>query len=172
MYVPSLNESSIITKYHVDGYPDDMQWWQCSSVVLGGGNYSWHDEEGNPIKEYVSNEDFINFSISSMIHENIDIIFQYGPYTDLVYLNHYLEQDDGSYELKKRQKANLYIYEVFFQEFSFNPLTFEGYEFDEENENNVTTGAAHLRQEGEENFSYNYYYKKIKETETPTPTPT
>lgn len=185
VYVPSLNENSTILTYPLEGYPETMEWWMCCTIVYGGGNLTGTDEEGNPVKEYVDNEDFINFYISSMIHENIDIVFQYGPYRDYAYLEHYLEQEDGSYKLEKKQKAKLYIYETFLQEYSFNPLTFEGYEFDEENENNILTGCSHFRTANEEPFTFKYYYKKITEpagggttptpeptlTETPTPTP-
>ena len=182
VYVPSLNENSIIVTYPLSGYPETMEWWMCCSIVQGGGNYTGTDENGNPIKEYVYNEDFINFYISSMIHENIDIVFQYSPYRDYAYLEHYLEQDDGSYKLEKTQRAKLYIYETFFQEYSFDPLTiFEGYEFDEENENNITTGTSHFRTADVAPFTFKYYYNKVKqeeevvtptpEPETPTPTP-
>ena len=68
--------------YHIDNYPDEMTWMLGSREVLGGN-------DNDPLEI----DDWGNFYTPSMIHEDIDIIFHYCPYRDLVYLDHYFEQE-------------------------------------------------------------------------------
>lgn len=158
VFIPTVGISNF--SYHIDGYPDEMTWNLGVKEVLGGGN-------PDPLQD----DDWANFHTPSMIAENVDIIFHYCPNTDLCLLEHYFEQQDGSYVLQKTQKTKLGIYEVFAYEYDLSKyhLTVDNYTFDENNENNVLIGYPNFRTVDKNPFVFKYYYNLIqKETETTT----
>ena len=146
--------------YHIDNYPDEMTWMLGSREVLGGN-------DNDPLEI----DDWGNFHTPSMIHEDIDIIFHYCPYRDLAYLDHYFEQEDGSYKIMKRQGTKLNIYNLYEQEYDLSNYYLKNlkkYEFDTSNENNILIGAPVLRTSTDNIFSFKFYYNLIKEEETTT----
>ena len=171
VYVPSIDETAYSFNYHIDGYPDTIKWAISDKIVEGGGNYIiGYDDNGKPIKETLVDDDYLNFHTNSMIHEDVYITFEYVPYTDVAYLYHYFEQEDGSFKLNKTQKTNLMIYEIYGQEYDLSKyfLTVDGYEPDLENENNVLVGTSHFRTVDEDPMIFKYYYTLIKSQEETT----
>lgn len=158
IFVPTVGINNF--HYHIDGYPDEMTWNLGEKVVLGGGN-------PDPLED----DDWANFHTPSMIAEDVDIIFHYVPHTDMCLLQHYFEQQDGSYTLQKTQKTNLGIYDVYEYEYDLSKyhLNVENYTFDESNENNILIGYPVFRTVDESPFIFKYYYNLIeKETEPET----
>jgi len=171
VYVPSVDETAYSFNYHIDGYPDTIKWIISDKIVEGGGNYIiGYDDNGKPIKETLVDDDYLNFHTNSMIHEDVYITFEYTPYTDIAYLYHYFEQEDGSFKLSKTQKTNLMIYEIYGQEYDLSKyfLTVDDYEPDLENENNVLVGASYFRTVDEDPMIFKYYYTLIKSQEETT----
>ena len=165
IFVPTLGIANF--SYHIDGYPDEMTWNLGEREVLGGGN-------PDPLEI----DDWANFHTPSMVAEDIDIIFHYCPNTDICLLEHYFEQEDGSYKIQKTQRTKLGIYEIFEYEYDLSQysLKVEGYTFDAKNENNVLKGYPNFRTADKSPFVFKYYYNLIEKEEEPvepevTPTP-
>lgn len=100
-----------------------------------------------------------------MVNGPVDIIFNYSPYADYFYTEHYLQNEDGTYpdtptEIKRTAGLINETYSAVF-------LEYEGYTADEENEDSVLSGQVPLREEGESSLTLRCYYTlDVTEPET------
>ena len=144
-----------------DGTGYECREWFCGSIEVVGG-----DSQIGTV-EYEIN--YTDFSLNGeMVPGPVDIIYNYSPYNDYLYMNHYLQNDNGEYELAQTKRYAGYMYDFSAVTYSSIFLEFEGYEADTDR---IESGNIRLRKVGEAPLTLNCYYNKIVQA-TPSPTPT
>lgn len=157
---------SIVTNgeylFSLPGHPAEVLWAHAGTTLLGGGN---PEDLG---AEFIYPDGYL---IPSMIPENVDLIYNYGPLYDTVRCEDYMEDDNGEYQLVSSSDHRCSIgYDI-----KRGIKEIEGYTFNEELSNLLV--HVTLRTIEDSLYKLTRYYDKIKpepepEPAIPTPTPT
>lgn len=151
---------SIVTNgeylFSLPGHPAEVLWAHAGTTLLGGGN---PEELG---AEFIYPDGYL---IPSMIPENVDLIYNYGPLYDTVRCEDYMEDDNGEYQLVSSSDHRCSIgYDV-----KRGVKEIEGYTFNEGLSNLVV--HVTLRTVEDSLYKLTRYYDKIKPEPEPTPEP-
>ena len=151
---------SIVTNgeylFSLPGHPAEVLWAHAGTVLLGGGN---PEELG---AEFIYPDGYL---IPSMIPENVDLIYNYGPLYDTVRCEDYMEDDNGEYQLVSSSDHRCSIgYDV-----KRGVKEIEGYTFNEGLSNLLV--HVTLRTVEDSLYKLTRYYDKIKPTPGPEPDP-
>jgi hypothetical protein len=152
---------SIVTNgeylFSLPGHPAEVLWAHSGTVLLGGGN---PEELG---AEFIYPDGYL---IPSMIPENVDLIYNYGPLYDTVRCEDYMEDDNGEYQLVSSSDHRCSIgYDV-----KRGVKEIEGYTFNEGLSNLLV--HVTLRTVEDSLYKLTRYYDKIKPAPDPEPEPT
>lgn len=151
---------SIVTNgeylFSLPGHPAEVLWAHAGTTLLGGGN---PEELG---AEFIYPDGYL---IPSMIPENVDLIYNYGPLYDTVRCEDYMEDDNGEYQLVSSSDHRCSIgYDV-----KRGVKEIEGYTFNEGLSNLVV--HVTLRTVEDSLYKLTRYYDKIKPASEPEPDP-
>ena len=151
---------SIVTNgeylFSLPGHPAEVLWAHASTILLGGGN---PEELG---AEFIYPDGYL---IPSMIPENVDLIYNYGPLYDTVRCEDYMEDDNGEYQLVSSSDHMCSIgYDV-----KRGVKEIEGYTFNEGLSNLLV--HVTLRTVEDSLYKLTRYYDKIKPAPEPEPDP-
>lgn len=151
---------SIVTNgeylFSLPGYPAEVLWAHAGTILLGGGN---PEELG---AEFIYPDGYL---IPSMIPENVDLIYNYGPLYDTVRCEDYMEDDNGEYQLVSSSDHMCSIgYDV-----KRGVKEIEGYTFNEGLSNLLI--HVTLRTVEDSLYKLTRYYDKIKPAPEPEPDP-
>ena len=151
---------SIVTNgeylFSLPGHPAEVLWAHAGTILLGGGN---PEELG---AEFIYPDGYL---IPSMIPENVDLIYNYGPLYDTVRCEDYMEDDNGEYQLVSSSDHMCSIgYDV-----KRGVKEIEGYTFNEGLSNLLV--HVTLRTVEDSLYKLTRYYDKIKPAPEPEPDP-
>lgn len=149
---------SIVTNgeylFSLPGHPAEVLWAHAGTTLLGGGN---PEELG---AEFIYPDGYL---IPSMIPENVDLIYNYGPLYDTIRCEDYMEDDNGEYQLVSSSDHRCSIgYDV-----KRGIKEIEGYTFNEELSNLLV--HVTLRTVEDSLYKLTRYYDKIKPEPEPEP---
>lgn len=149
---------SIVTNgeylFSLPGHPAEVLWAHAGTTLLGGGN---PEELG---AEFIYPDGYL---IPSMIPENVDLIYNYGPLYDTVRCEDYMEDDNGEYQLVSSSDHRCSIgYDV-----KRGVKEIEGYTFNEGLSNLLV--HVTLRTVEDSLYKLTRYYDKIKPEPEPEP---
>ena len=136
--------------FALPGHPQEILWGYASVLLEGGGN---PEDLG---AEFLYPDGYL---IPSMIAENVDLIYNYGPLYDTVRCEDYMQDDNGDYQLVNSTDYSCSIgYDI-----SRKSKEIEGYTFNDKLSNLVV--HLSLRSLGDDLFKLTRYWDKNVEPE-------
>ena len=156
VWIPSIVSNGSYL-FALPGHPQEVLWGHAGTVLEGGGN---PEDLG---AEFLYPDGYL---IPSMIAENVDLIYNYGPLYDTVRCEDYMQDDNGNYQLVNSTDYSCSIgYDI-----SRKSKEIEGYTFNDKLSNLVV--HLSLRSLGDDLFKLTRYWDKNVEPEPdPDPTP-
>ena len=154
VWIPSIVSNGSYL-FALPGYSQEVLWGHAGTVLEGGGN---PEDLG---AEFIYPDGYL---IPSMIAENVDLIYNYGPLYDTVRCEDYMQDDNGDYQLVNSADYSCSIgYDI-----SRKSKEIEGYTFNDKLSNLVV--HLSLRSLGDDLFKITRYWDKNVEPE-PDPDP-
>lgn len=155
VWMPSIVSNGSYV-FALPGHPEEVLWGHAGTVLLGGGN---PEELG---AEFLYPDGYL---IPSMIAENVDLIYNYGPLYDIVRCEDYLQDDNGEYKLASSADYTCSIG----SSVTRKSKEIDGYIFND----NLSNLIVHLtlRTLGDDVFKLTRYWDKIKVEPEPEPEP-
>lgn len=156
VWIPSIVSNGSYL-FALPGHPQEVLWGHAGTVLEGGGN---PEDLG---AEFIYPDGYL---IPSMIAENVDLIYNYGPLYDTVRCEDYMQDDNGDYQLVNSADYSCSIgYDI-----SRKSKEIEGYTFNDKLSNLVV--HLSLRSLGDDLFKITRYWdKNIAPEPDPDPTP-
>ena len=153
VWMPSIVSNGSYA-FPLPGHPQEVLWSHAGTILYGGGN---PEDLG---AEFIYPDGYL---IPSMVAEDVDLIYNYGPLYDIVRCEDYLQDDNGEYKLASSADYTCSIG----SNVTRKSKEIDGYIFN----NNLSNLIVHLtlRALGDDVFKLTRYWDKIKVEPEPEP---
>ena len=155
VWMPSIVSNGSYA-FPLPGHPQEVLWSHAGTILYGGGN---PEDLG---AEFIYPDGYL---IPSMIAEDVDLIYNYGPLYDIVRCEDYLQDYNGEYKLASSADYTCSIG----SSVTRKSKEIDGYIFND----NLSNLIVHLtlRALGDDVFKLTRYWDKIKVEPEPEPEP-